>query len=136
MRKSFTGITVILFSILLALASVLYKSHKADRCDYDGTKITPVYEVDIILDNGDTLRFCSVFCAKAWLRDNPSEADAVNVTDEITGEKIDASLAHYVESDVVTVSATWNRIHAFKDKKQAFSHARQHNGRFVENPFQ
>jgi len=135
MNKIVTGLTVLIVSIILAAGSVLYQGQKALRCDYDGTRIIPVYGIDIMLRDGKTLKFCSVRCAREWSRKNLSPIDSVIVTDEVTGVVLDAALAHYVESDVVTVRAVQNRIHVFKEKSHALSHAGQHNGNIIDNPF-
>ena len=57
------------------------------------------------------------------------------VTDEVTGKKIDASLAHFVESEVVTNWTNMNRIHSFAEEKNALQHISDHNGKRVRNPF-
>ncbi len=134
-KKIIIAAIILIVSIVLALATAIYRSQKAFRCDYDGTRIIPIYEVDIMLKEGKFMRFCSIYCARAWFQGNASRVDAVLVTDEITGEKLDADIAFFVESDVVTVKATQNRIHVFKDKTHALSHARQYNGKLVDNPF-
>ena len=135
MNKIVTGLIVLIVSIILAAGSVIYQGQKAPRCDFDGTKIIPVYGIDIMLRSGTTLKFCSVCCAREWFRKNLSQIDLVMVTDEVTGEMLDAALAHYVQSDVVTVRAVQNRIHVFKEKSHALSHAGQHKGNIIENPF-
>jgi hypothetical protein len=135
MRKTTAGITILLISIILAFSSAIYRSQNAFKCNYDGLRIIPVYEVDIRLKDGNTGRFCSVHCAKAWLQRNTSPVDSVIVTDEIAGERLDSAVAFFVESDVVTIKVAQNRIHSFRDKSDAMSHAKQYNGRLVENPF-
>jgi len=135
MRKTTVGIIILVISMILAFSSAMYRSQTAFRCNYDGTRIIPVYEIEIRLKDGDTGRFCSVHCAKAWLQENTSPVGSVIVTDEITGESLDSAIALFVESDVVTVKATQNIIHAFRDKSHAMSHAKQYNGRLVDNPF-
>lgn len=135
MRKMMTGLAILIFSIILAAGSVIYQDRKALRCDYDGTRIIPVYGIDIMLKDGENMNFCSVHCAWEWSRKNRSRIDSVMVTDEITGERLDASLAYYVESDVVTVRAVQNRTHVFKEKTDALAHAGQHNGNMIDNPF-
>ncbi len=106
------------------------------RCAFDGTRISPLYEVDAYLDDNKILRFCAIDSAARWLRANDKDkVRYVTVADEVSGERFDASLAHFVRSDVVSVPEVGNRIHAFLSRKDAVRHMEQFNGRFVDNPF-
>ena len=135
-RKITIAAIVILAAVILALLTTLHQRENALMCNYDGTKIEPVYGVNIKVKDGKVMNFCSVFCAKAWFHEHTAKIDSVTVTDEITGEKIDSGVAIFVVSDVVTVDANQNRIHAFKDNHYAQIHAKQHRGKVVENPFE
>jgi len=66
--------------------------------------------------------------------ENGEPLSAIWVTDEMTGEKIKAELAYYVESDTITTPHTGNRIHVFAQEKDAKLHAKQYKGKFVEMP--
>lgn len=105
------------------------------RCAYDGTKINPLYEVEAYVSDGTVVRFCSVYCATRWLQNNKDGVLYFTVIDEVTGQRFDSSLAHFVESDIVTIPEVRNRIHSFYVKEDALKHAKQFNGRAVENPF-
>ena len=105
------------------------------RCAYDGTSINPLYQVDAYLLDGSVMRFCSIYCASRWLEKGENKVVYFTVTDEVTGQKIDSTLGHFVESDLVTVKAVNNRIHAFFTEQDALTHTRQFNGRLLENPF-
>ena len=105
------------------------------RCAYDGTKINPLYEVEAYLSDSTVVSFCSIYCATRWLQGNKDRVIYFTVIDEVTGQKFDSSLAHFVESDVVTVREVKNRIHAFYVKEDALKHAEQFNGKAIENPF-
>ncbi len=135
MKRRYTAAAVLVLSVAVALASVIFKDRSAYRCSYDGNPITPVYEVDIRLRDGGLLRFCSVSCAIAWLREGGEGVEAVVVTDEVSGERLDPAIAYFVESDVVTDRATGNRIHVFRERSTAVAHARRHSGRLLDNPF-
>lgn len=135
MKKILTGLAILIMAIVFSAASVMYQRSRAERCAYDGTVIVPVYEVDITLSEDRILKFCSIHCAKEWSRKNLSAIDSVTVTDEVTGERLDASMAYFVESDVVSVKATDNRVHVFKHEDHALSHVTQHKGKMLENPF-
>jgi len=105
------------------------------RCSYDGTKLTSVYQVDAFLHDGTTRSFCSIYCATRWFQDNKNKVIYFTVVDEVTGQKFDSTLGYFVESEVVTVPEVKNRIHSFSSKEDALKHARQFNGRLIENPF-
>jgi ABC-type nitrate/sulfonate/bicarbonate transport system substrate-binding protein len=107
----------------------------AGRCAYDGTKVGPLYRVDAYLREGVPVSFCSIYCATRWFETNKEKVVYFTVVDEVTGQRFDASLAHFVESDVVTVPEVKNRIHAFYVREDALKHAGQFHGRLMENPF-
>jgi ABC-type nitrate/sulfonate/bicarbonate transport system substrate-binding protein len=105
------------------------------RCAYDGTRISTLYEVEAYLSDGTVVSFCSIYCASRWLKSNKDRVIYFTVVDEVTGQKFDSSLAHFVESDVVTIPEVKNRVHAFYVKEDALKHAKQFNGKMIENPF-
>jgi ABC-type nitrate/sulfonate/bicarbonate transport system substrate-binding protein len=105
------------------------------RCAYDGTKINPLYEVEAYLSDSTVVSFCSIYCATRWLETNRDRVVYFTVIDEVTGQKFDSSLAHFVESDVVTIPEVNNRVHAFYVKEDAQKHANQFHGEVIENPF-
>ena len=104
------------------------------RCAYDGTIIAPLYQVDAYLSDGQTLSFCSIYCAVRWNETNKNQVVYFTVVDEVSGERMDSSLAHFVESDLVTVREVNNRMHAFFVKEDAIRHAEAFGGRLIENP--
>lgn len=110
------------------------RQETARRCSYDGTKLRPIYQVDALLDDGSTASFCSIYCATRWFKENEDKVIYFTVVDEITGQKFDSTLGYFVESDVVTIPEVKNRIHAFASKEDALTHARQFNGKLIENP--
>lgn len=105
------------------------------RCAHDGTKINPMYEVDAYLVDKTTMRFCSIYCATRWHENNRNKIIYFTVSDEVTGNKFDSTLGHFVESDLVTIPEVNNRIHAFAVKEDALTHVKQFNGKLIENPF-
>lgn len=133
------------FALVAVLGSRLGKKTGTDlrekaneagrRCAYDGTSVSPLYQVDAYLTEDRVLSFCSVYCATHWLAANPGKVIYFIVVDEVTGQRLDASLAHFVESDVVTVPEVKNRIHAFYLREDALRHAAQFKGREIKNPF-
>ena len=105
------------------------------RCAWDGIRIKPIYQVDTFLEDGSNEVFCSIYCATRWLKENKGKSIYFTVVDEITGQRFDSTLGHYVESDVITVPEVKNRVHAFANREDALKHARQFNGKIIENPF-
>jgi hypothetical protein len=106
-------------------------------CALDGVRIDPVYRVEIVADDDHRHVFCCIRCAEIWLQKRPA-AQAILVTDEPTGEPIDAGSAYYVRSGVVTTPTTGNRIHVFRHRADAERHAAQFLGTVLtgsERPF-
>ncbi len=130
-----SGIFLILM-IAIALGSSIYKkTHKIEKCDFDGVSIKPIYQVDIILRDDATKRFDSIYCAYMWLSQNKDAASYIRVTDEVTGEKIDSFIAYYVDSEI-TNNVNNNKVHTFLKLEDAEKHAKSYKGRIVKNPFE
>jgi ABC-type nitrate/sulfonate/bicarbonate transport system substrate-binding protein len=133
-------ICLIIFAMMALLGGILgkktgkvvpEKEGGALRCAYDGTEINPLYKVDAYISDGTVLSFCSIYCATRWLQSNKDKVIYFTVIDEVTGQKFDSTLGHFVESDVVTIPEVKNRIHAF----YALMHVKQFNGKIIKNPF-
>ena len=123
------------FGIVLAL-SVYSRWHTRhagrDRCGLDGSRITPVYRVDLMEDGDPVASFCSIKCAVEW--PDVSSVAYWRVRDEMTGQPLDARKAAFVESSVVTVQSRQNRTHVFKQRTDAMAHAAEYDGHQVVNP--
>ena len=128
---------IIILVIIGAIAAVggLMKGRMAARCDYDGTRIKPTYVVIFEFEDGSVKLFCSIVCALMDLRDEKRKPKYITVVDEVSGNKIEATLASFVESDVITIPHVKNRIHVFAQKEDAERHASQCNGKLIKNPF-
>lgn len=100
------------------------------RCALDGIAIVPIYAVTITAAGGTKHTFCCIRCAEYWLAQEPAES--IDVTDEVTGQPLDANKAYFVRSRVVTNTVTGNEIHAFADPVDAEQHASQFRGRVLE----
>lgn len=132
--KKWPIVLIVLF-ILASVGGTLLKKTGGNRCALDATKIEPIYQVDILPVEGNVLKFCCIECAKKWLASNKGKIGAVTVTDEVTGNRIDASIAWFVESSIVTNPSTGNKIHVFAEKTDAEKHAREFKGTIIKNPF-
>src|SRR5262245_25314533 len=108
------------------------------RCALDGLKVEPLYQVNVVDHAGTSRAFCCVRCAERWLALRDGKPAAVYVTDEGSGQGIDASDAWFVWSTVPTNPITRNRVHVFRDRADAEEHARAFHGTLLskdERPF-
>lgn len=137
MNKWIKSSIFLILMVAIALGSSIYKkTHKIEKCDFDGVHIKPVYQVDIILKNDAVKRFDSIYCAYMWLSQNKDAVSYIRVTDEVTGEKIDSSIAYYVDSEIITNNVNNNKVHAFLKLEDAEKHAKSYKGKIVKNPFE
>jgi hypothetical protein len=67
-----------------------------------------------------------------WLDARRDRPRAVLVTDEATGEEYETTEVIFVRSSVVTQAATGNRVHAFRNRRDAEKHAAGAGGRILE----
>jgi len=135
LKKGWIVSFIIVVIVLLGFVWAIKKGASADRCDYDGTRIEPLYAVYFSLQDGAEKKFCSIACASMSLPALKKQIKEVRVTDESSGAKIISSQAFFVESEMVTVPHVKNRIHAFAKKEDALKHIQKFNGRWVGNPF-
>ena len=135
LKKGWIVSFIIVVIVLLGFVWAIKKGASADRCDYDGTRIEPLYAVYFSLQDGSEKKFCSVVCASMSFSALKKQIKEVRVTDESSGAKIISSQAFFVESEMVTVPHVKNRIHAFAKKEDALKHIQKFKGRWVENPF-
>jgi len=133
-RLPFIGALVIATAICALVAHSRHVQTSA-RCSLDGSKIERLYEVTIIQKDRSTSKFSCVLSAQIWLRENSDQIFSIQVTDEITGQKIAAKDAYYVRSELITIPHTGNKIHVFARKAEAELHARQFKGKLVKEPF-
>src|SRR5688500_3051971 len=125
MRKS--QIIVLLASLCLAMLLPIIghkvRSSGPSGCAFDGQKVDAAYKVRIQDGDGGNYEFCCIRCAELWLGRRGAAAHEIHVTDEPSGEEIPASVAFFVRSRVITMKTTLNRVHVFKNKPAAESHA-------------
>ena len=135
MRRLLFVFTLIIATIISVLVVYPRNIHASSRCSLDGSRIQPLYEVIIIVRDKSVRRFSSIISARIWFRENNEQASTILVTDEATGEKIDAGQAFYTESEVITTPHTRNKIHVFGKREAAELHAHEFRGKMVVNPF-
>ena len=132
------GVVVYAGSLLLMSVDLWARRQAGDGCALDGMAIQAPYRVDVTDARGQTHSFCCLRCAEIWMGQQAKPVLAIRVTDETSGEMIDAGEAHYVHSQVVTTPTTGNRIHAFRHLADAERHARRELGGVLsgsERPF-
>ncbi len=134
LKKGWIVSFIIVVIVLLGFVWAIKKGASADRCDYDGTRIEPLYAVYFSLQDGSEKKFCSVVCASMSFSALKKQIKEVRVTDESSGAKIISSQAFFVKSEMVTVPHVKNRIHAFAKKEDALKHIQKFKGRWVEDP--
>jgi hypothetical protein len=140
MRKTawMTGAAGLLVLAGLAFVGSWLRRSPQLRCALDGARLDPLFRVRIVDEEGRSYEFCCVRCAEIWLHRQAMPPRAIYVTDEESGQEIDAASAYYVRSLVVTTAPTGNRIHAFRTRSDAERHASVFGGTLLgpsERPF-
>jgi len=132
-KKFWIGLVIVL---IIALLGVYYQKYlKMPLCSFDSSRIATIYEVDIVLKEKTTKKFCSIYCAVQWFKNNVTLIDHVIVTDEIRGNKIDSYMAYFVTSELITNETNDNRIHVFQQRQDAITHAEKFHGTMTDDPF-
>ena len=133
------GILLAVFIVTACMSSVavsFWQNNHLKRCSLDGSQIASFYEVTITYHDETEKHFSCILSAQLWLDENRGSIESIMVTDEVAGEKIDSKTAFFVASNVVTNLFTGNKIHVFKNKTAALSHATKFNGTLISCPFQ
>jgi hypothetical protein len=131
-------LTVGVVVVGLPLLGKWIRTGSQPRCAFDGQPIERLYRVRVVDGAGMNHTFCCIRCAERWLQQQGTGATAVYVTDEAGGAEIDAATAHFVTSTVVTNRVSGNRVHAFRERADAETHARTFGGGLLpddERPF-
>ena len=130
--------TYLMLSALIALAAGLWGRYESGKtCEMDGQGLFPSLRVDLKMADAAPHAFCSIECARRWLDRQPgTSAKEAVVRDALTGEPIDAYVAFFVRSSLVTNKANGNRIHAFQYRIDAMEHVRRFNGEMIGDPFE
>jgi hypothetical protein len=133
-----TALSGVVLAVLVPLLAHWARRHSLAGCALDGLAIDPFYRVEILDHKGREHVFCCLRCATLWLDRQSDPPRVITVTDEVSGERIDAAKAWYVRSPVVTTLATGNNIHVFRNRAEAEKNALEHLGTVLsetENPF-
>jgi hypothetical protein len=122
---------------LLALAVGFWNRYgTAERCEMDGQPLSPALRMDLKMPGGAWHAFCTIECARRWLARQPRAVpDEAVVRDALTGEPLDAYVAFFVRSEVVTSRSNGNNIHAFRFRTDAMEHLHRFGGEEIDDPF-
>jgi nitrous oxide reductase accessory protein NosL len=127
-KARWVGLVGLVVVVGVPVAGNWARQRAAGTCALDGMAIDPAYRVEVVDLRGHAEPFCCLKCAEIWLKNRPGPTRAILVTDEASGERIDAETAFYVRSSVVTAPTTGNRVHVFRSREDAEKHAAAHWG--------
>ena len=122
---------VAVLAVVLPWLGTHSRRQRLPQCALDGIAIVPIYAVEIVDAGRQKHRFCCIRCAEYWLAQEPSPPSEIHVTDEVSGQPIEASDAFFVRSSIETNAVTGNHIHAFENRADAEGHAAQFRGRLL-----
>ena len=127
MKKRLWALAALLAIGALPLLGDALRS-RGERCTLDGVEVLAAFRARIITSDGAGHSFCGVRCARAWLQRSGVEAQAVRVTDCVTGRELDAQDAWFVLSLSVWGEGAPDFIRVFAAKEDALRHAEAHGG--------
>ena len=139
---------ILLIVAILSVGLGLFSSyhmygHKVAACEQCGMSINPTFEVVFHLKDGTKKRYCCVNDALHAYREMVDQVDWVAVTEQETGEKLNATDAIFVENEIVTCEPCDTRVHIFEAETHGglfFEHRmdkykKKFGGKIVDNPF-
>ncbi len=131
-------VAYLMLMALIALAAGLCGRYGSGKtCEMDGQELSPGLRVDLKMADGSGYAFCSIACARRWLDRQPDTlANEAVVRDALSGEPLDAYVAFFVRSKVVTNPTNGNNIHAFQYRTDAMEHVRRFRGQLIADPFE
>lgn len=95
------------------------RGDRGDRCDLDGARIDLSARVRIADAISGSHEFCCVHCAERWMESSGRVPGEILVTDETSGNEVDARVAWFVWMRAPGESG----IRAFADEQEARRHA-------------
>ena len=122
----------VVVGVAAPLLSASMRPDDGPRCARDGVEIGNLLTVRVEAADDARLSFCSVRCAEDWISRTDAAVARVLVSDEPTGEPLDAGAAFYVRSRVVTSRATGESVHTFRSREDAEAHVEAFGGMLLE----
>ncbi|MBM4072989.1 MAG: hypothetical protein FJ271_29295 [Planctomycetes bacterium] len=126
-------VAAVALAVSVSLVGSWLRGQRDECCQLDGMPLVAAYRVRVLDDREHSHVFCSVRCAEIWLRGRNMPTAKVYVTDETSGEELLAPNAHFVRSLVWTTRVSGNRVHVFRDRADAESHASQCRGTLLDD---
>lgn len=139
---------MIIIVVILSVGLGLYSSYRmygqrVEACEQCGISINPTFEVVFHLKDGTVKHYCCVNDALHAYREMVDQVEWVAVTEQETGEKLNATDAIFVENDIVTCEPCGTRLHIFEAETHGglfFEHRvdkykKKFGGKNVNNPF-
>ena len=122
----------ILAAAALPLLGRAWRAGGPPRCALDGVRVDPARAVRVLDGAGGDRSLCCVACARRWIREEPSAAEArILLVDEVSGRTVPAEAAWLVESRIVAFGPSGCRVHVFARREDADRHAEAFGGRPV-----
>jgi hypothetical protein len=117
--------------------------HKVESCELCGIRISTTFEARLHLKDGTVKRYCCVNDALHAYRELMERVEWVSVTEQETGEKLNADDAIFVENDIVTCEPCATKLHIFEAETHGglfYEHRvnkymKKFGGKIVANPF-
>jgi hypothetical protein len=137
-------LTVAIISVGLGLFSSYYMySQKVVSCQLCGISINPTFEARLHLKDGTVKRYCCVNDALHAYRELMERVEWVSVTEQETGEKLNATDVIFVENDIMTCAPCGTKLHIFEAETHGglfYEHRvnkymKKFGGKIVDNPF-
>jgi hypothetical protein len=134
MSKRYLLLTLagLIVAIGAPLAGSWWRRQPEHRCRLDRAEIVPLFRVSVVDARDQVNEFCCIACAELWLSNQEMKPRTIYVTDETSGQAVDAGTAYFVRSMVVTTATTQNRIHSFRTRADAKKHVDRYGGRILE----
>jgi len=125
------AIAGLLIAASLPVLRKLTNRDNQSQCVVDGQTIDPLFRVRLISANGVENECCCLRCAELWFENTRPTPEQIFVTDEASGEPLDATNAYYVYSDVFSNAPNRDRRHVFRVREDAEAHLATFRGRML-----
>lgn len=144
MRPLKVVLVVVILSIGLGLFSSYYMyGRQVETCDLCGIPINSTFEAMLHFKDGTGKHYCCVNCALHACRELKEKVDWVSVTEQETGQKLNANDVIFVENDIITCKPCGTRLHIFEAEThggffyehRVTKYIKKFGGKIVDNPF-
>ena len=110
-----------------------------EKCAMCGIRINPINESEIHFKDGVVKKYCCIHCASMVYYIKKADVDFVLVTDEQSGEKVNAlGDALYIKSNILACEPCGIKVHVFRASPGGLDRAQKYiedfGGDYIENP--